>query len=124
MLAIGLDGKSSISPKQVDASKHFYDAFRNNETECSAHYIVLLCQQKNGWFPFTEEEINSIYTRLGPGDGFWFNNLIPSGWIQKEDEKYYITQDFIDRVYKSSPANWWQAFICIIKSAIYRVRQK
>lgn len=121
MTIIGSDGKYSIKPGQVDATKHFYDSLDHNETEVSAHYIVLLCQEKGGWFPFTKEEIESVYTRRGPGDGFWFNRLISEFWIIEKDNKYHITQAFVDRVYKSSPANWWKTIVTILRGYAYRI---
>jgi len=123
MQIIGADGKSSIKPGQVDATKHLYDAFDNNETEVSAHYIVLLCQERRGWFPFTLEEIESVYTRRGPGDGFTFNHLVSRGWIGQKDNTYYITQDFIDRVFRSSPTNWWKRLLRTIQGVVNHIRK-
>ena len=76
--------------------------------------------------PFTHEEINEFYS-MEHRDGFTFNRLIepdmvpPSlvrawaghndplipaggGWIiLGTDEKYYVTDDFVTRCFKSSP---------------------
>ncbi len=113
---------SPIKPWHVDVSRHFYDAFGNNETEISAHYIALLCQERFGWFPFTRAEIESLYTRRGPGDGFYFNHLISNGWIVEKDGKYHITRDFIASIYKSSPVTNWRKMLSILaKSLISRV---
>jgi hypothetical protein len=116
-----------VKPMNVDVSKHFWDAFGNNESECSAHYIVKLCQEKGGWFPFTMEEIETVYRRAGHTN-FYFNWLVDpgrrvtnaaqvfagdlpktvpigGGWIVKDaDGKFHITEDFVNRCYKSSPA--------------------
>lgn len=94
---------TSPVPADIDASKHMFDAFGNNETEVSAGYIVRLCQRKGNWTSFTEEEIEAFYQEAGHRD-FWFNNLISGGWIVKEDGCYLVTPEFIGRCYRSSPA--------------------
>ena len=117
-----------IQPKDIDASVHLFNSFDHSETETSAGWIIRFLQERGqGWTPFTYDEINSFYAQKFD-HGFRFNRLIepemvpPSlarafaghmdplipkggGWIVKgEDEKYYATQEFIDRCYKSSPS--------------------
>ncbi len=116
-----------IQPKDINAKGHFWDAFDNVETEVSARYIVRLCQEKGGWSPFTREEIEKFYQRSGYVN-FCFNRLVDpemvplslvrafagcreplvpmgGGWvILGEDGKYRVTEDFIRRCHKSSPA--------------------
>lgn len=98
----------SIQPKDIDATKHFYDAFGNMEKETSAHYIVKLCQEKGGWKPFTAEEIEAFYQKAGLHDGFWFNGLDEEGFVVLgKDNLYRVTDEFITRCYKSSPIRWY-----------------
>jgi hypothetical protein len=111
-----------IQPKDIKTTLglHFFDAFDNSETEVSAKWLVRLAQEKGGWFPFTREEIEAFYNK-GGHKGFWFNRLVEAertrrnpwseayydggGWIIKEDDFYFFTDDFIKRCHKSSPVN-------------------
>lgn len=116
-----------IRPEQIDCTRHFFDAFDNMETEISAKWIVKFAQARaRGWAPFSYEDINGFYSRTIK-DGYRFNRLVnpemvpPSlarafagiieprvpvggGWIVKIDELYYITDEFVRRCFKSSPA--------------------
>ncbi len=116
-----------IQPKDIDASKHLWEAFDHCETEISAGYILRMCQERGGWFPFTQEEIEEFYRRSGYVN-FHFNRLVEpeevplslarafagyreplmfkgGGWVVfGGDSKYRVTEDFIRRCYKSSPA--------------------
>lgn len=94
----------SVRPGDIDASKHFYEAFDNTETEISARWIIRFLQERNeGWRPFTYDEINVFYGREFSHD-FEFNRLVKRGWIiLRSDGKYYITADFICRCYRASP---------------------
>lgn len=91
-----------IKPSDIDTGKHFWGAFGNSETEVSANYIVRLCLQKGGWFPFTREEIEELYQRFGYKD-FWFNRLTEEKFIiLNADNKYYVTKEFVTRCYEAS----------------------
>ena len=110
-----------ITPSDIDASKHLFDAFDNYETEVSARYIVRMCQEQERWFAFTQEEIEEFYTRNSKSVNFSFNRLVDpgrayrirtgmyltgGGWvILGEDGKYRVTEEFIDNCYRSSPAH-------------------
>lgn len=121
------DGRNfPVQPRDINASKHLWDAFGNNETEISAGWIVRFLHERNhGWEPFTYEEINAFYSRKFT-DGFSFNRLVepemvpPSlarafaghhdplipaggGWIVLIGDKYHITEDFVEQCFKSSP---------------------
>lgn len=118
-----------VQPQHINAEKHLWDAFDHSETETSAGWIVRFLQERGeGWGPFTYEDINNFYARKWK-DGFTFNRLVEAemvppnlarafaghydplvpiggGWIIKgDDEKYYITVDFVTRCFKSSPAS-------------------
>lgn len=121
-----IDLVQSPRPEEIDASQHFWDSFGNAETEISARDIVAFCQDRDqGWQPFTYEAINTFYQQRckakSPGN-FTFNRLVegthshmtaqsfPQGEqrsnnavIAENDGRYYITQKFVDRCYKSSP---------------------
>lgn len=108
-----------IQPKDIPSKgwDHLWNAFDNNETEISAAYILLMCQERGNWAPFTFEEINTFYNekRKTPCH-FTFNRLIEpglhygmpgerhlagGGWIVERDGKYFLTDDFIQRVSQS-----------------------
>ena len=95
-----------IQPRHINAKRHFWDAFGNNETEISAGYIVRLCQKLGGWVPFTREQIEAFYNEAGHTD-FWFNRLrgqrTEDFIVLGEDGKFRVTHEFIARCHKSSP---------------------
>lgn len=91
-----------ISPSYINADKHFFGAFGNAETEASAKWIVLLCQKKGGWYPFTLKEVEDLYQNLGHKD-YRFNELLSGKYIIEKKSVYYITSEFITRCYNSSP---------------------
>lgn len=116
-----------ITPEDIDASKHLFEAFDHMETEISAGWIVRFMQaRETGWMPFTMEEIEAFYAKKF-NHGFRFNRLVepqmipPSlvrafeghintlvpiggGWIiLGDDKKYYVTDDFVTRCFKSCP---------------------
>ena len=120
-----------IQPAHIhigEGFSHFWDAFDNMETEVSAYYIIALCQEHGGWVPFTYEEIEERYRKAGHRN-FTFNRLVEpgqkvlnaaavfggampqtepigGGWIvQGVDDKYYVTDEFVTRCFKSSPAH-------------------
>ena len=97
-----------IRPEHIDATRHFFDAFDNNEREISAAWIVRFCQERGkGWEPFTREDIEQYYQGRGHRD-FWFNGLdeYPRYGIVKreQDGRYEIRPQFVARCYGASPA--------------------
>lgn len=97
-----------IQPRDIDTTKHLWNAFDNWETEVSACYIVAFCQMKGTWVPFIYDEINSFYQSIlgDPSDRFDFNYLRRPEWIQHNPEgTFSVTEDFIQRCFKSSPAD-------------------
>ena len=129
MKRIIVDGsKFPIQPRHINTQGHLFDSFDNYETEISAGYVVKLCQELGGWNPFTLEQIEASYRKSGH-TGFAFNQLVESGkrvlnmaavfaghafpvtepmgggWIiLGDDDKYYVTDDFVGRCFNSSPA--------------------
>jgi hypothetical protein len=116
-----------IQPENIDSSRRPSDAFDNIETEISAIWIIRFLQERGtGWDPFTFEEINAFYNRMIKGE-YGFNRLVDpemvppdlarafaghidrrvpvgGGWIVLErDKKYYVTEDFVERCFKSNP---------------------
>jgi len=115
-----------IQPDSIDASQHLFGSFDNMETEASAGWIIRFLQErKQGWAPFTFEDINGFYARKH-SHKFRFNRLVepemvpPSlarafaghhdpripvggGWIILRDGTYYLTPEFINRCHRSSP---------------------
>jgi hypothetical protein len=91
-----------IAPSDINIDKHFFGAFGNTETEVSAKWIVLLCQKKGGWYPFTLKEVEDLYQSLRHKD-YCFNNLLNMRFIIEKNDVYYITSEFITRCYSSSP---------------------
>ena len=118
-----------IQPQDINESKHFFGAFDHTETEVSAGWICRFLQnRRQSWKPFDYDEINAFYTRSFT-HRFSFNRLVeaemvpPSlarafagyhdapipaggGWLLLDDTTglYYVTEEFITRCHKSSPA--------------------
>ena len=109
-----------IQPADINASGHLWNAFDHKETEISAGYIVRMCQERGGWRPFTQDDIERFYKKSGHR-GYRFNRLVEpgmafgivqghhlkgGGWIVRDDAGiYYLTHEFISRCFRSSPAD-------------------
>ena len=91
----------TTKPQDINTDKHFYGAFGSSETEVSAKHIVRLAQKKEGWYPFTLEEIKAQYNETGYRY-FCFNELLSRDFIIKKEGKYYFTSEFISRVFMTS----------------------
>lgn len=50
-----------ITPFDINTNDHFWNAFDHSETEVSARWIVLLCQKRGTWGPFSGEAIEELY---------------------------------------------------------------
>lgn len=107
-----------VSPSDIDASSHLYNAFGHTETEISAGHIVRFCQERGSWGPFTRREIEEFYNRSGHKD-FWFNRLVDpgiaydirrgnyrtgGGWVihDVETDSFTVTTEFVERCHASS----------------------
>ena len=120
--------KFPIQPKDINAKEHLFGAFDHSETEISAGWIIRFFQERGqGWRPFSYKEIGDYYASKGLCGGFTFNRLVEpgqkvlnaaavfggaapitkssgGGWlVQGDDNKYYVTDDFVARCFKSSP---------------------
>lgn len=100
-----------IQPAHINCNQHFWNAFDNNETEVSAAWIVDFCQLQGGWQPFTFDALNQFYLERLKGQNnlpFTFNRLLGNpGFVYVEqlpDGKYQVTEAFIQKCFKSSPA--------------------
>jgi hypothetical protein len=110
----------AIMPRDIPGYfDHLWEAFENSETEISAAYILRFCQTVGSWKSFTYNEINRYFQNCrGMKSGsFTFNRLVEpgwyyntpdeswlegGGWIVHENDRYYITDDFIRRVHKAA----------------------
>lgn len=114
------NGVLSIAPADINCNGHFWDAFGNSETEISAKYVVRLCQQKGGWTPFSDEEIEEFYFEKSGHHGYSFNRLVEPGWayglgerklvgggwvLRGADGLYRVTVEFVLRCYMSTKKN-------------------
>ena len=119
---INVPEDTPITPDDIDTKRDFMSSFDHMETEVSAWWIVKLCQELGGWFPFTLQQIQAFYTAPGRrpvGEPFHFNRLVEpgisysirtghslkgGGWIVLgADNMYRVTLEFVDRCYLSSP---------------------
>lgn len=116
-----------IQPEHINVKNHFFSAFDNTETEISANWVISFLQKRGqSWNPFSFDEINKFYQKTFKNENFTFNRLIkpemipPSlarafaghidplipvggGWIENTGDSYQVTEDFINRCFKSSP---------------------
>lgn len=96
-----------VKPSDINAGVHLFEAFNNDEKERSAGWIVRMCQEKGGWFPFTYKDISTFYHAPGRRpvtEEFWLNGLDKEGFLVLKDDKYYITHEFIANCFRWSPA--------------------
>ena len=95
-----------IKPNDINTDQHFYGAFGKDEMGRSAKWIVMLCQKKRGWKPFTLKELDDFRHKKGvPGfESFSFHGLDTDQLIIKEGDEYYVTHEFITRCFLNSPS--------------------
>ena len=90
-----------IKPSDIDASKHFADAFGDSATEDSAQVIVHLCQERGDWGPLSQDELDE-HTLRGQ---FHWRQLLSNGWvIQRADGLFHVTFGFVARCYAAAPS--------------------
>lgn len=115
----------AITPSMIDARGKLWGAFDHDETETSAMWVVRYMQDIGAWLSFTHADIEQFYNDvrarygntpepfkfnrlINPGNMFYIlRGIIPEGggWIVLcDDGKYRVTEDFVNRCYKSSPA--------------------
>lgn len=91
-----------IVPKDIDTSRHPFDAFGHIETEISALWVVRLLKNKNlhAWVPFSLEELEEFY-----GGRFYFNGLmdrpIANTYVSGPPDRMVVSDEFVRR-YASS----------------------
>lgn len=118
MLVLTGQLKHPVEPKHIDASRHLWSAFGNQETEVSAGWLVRFAQDRGeGWAPFTYEEIDKYYQERckNPGGPFTFNRLLdvfivrgpteehPYCYYPKPSTVLFFTAEFVGRCVASSP---------------------
>jgi hypothetical protein len=99
-----IDANYPIHPEHINTDEHFFNAFDEYMTEVSANWVVRFCQEKGGWFSFTEQEINLFYNRDKNFGKFDFNQLCSKEFILKEGDEFFITHRFIVSCFLSSPS--------------------
>lgn len=108
-----------IRPSDIRTDQHFWSAFDHAETEVSANWVVrFLTATGDTWRSFTHDEISAWAGDNGHKGSFVFNRLIHpgwsygirrgryqagGGWITDDNGVLTVTEDFINRCYKSSP---------------------
>ncbi len=108
-----------IIPDQIVLTKIDNTIFGNNETTQAARQLVLWAKSKNGWQPFTQQDISQFLSQGGRKKdefGFLFGALLRprrdvkgdkmvifgGGWIVQEDDKFHFTTGFIEACYQAS----------------------
>lgn len=56
-----VEGRYRIMPSDIDATQPFLRAFGKAEVEHVALGLILYCQDKGGWVPFTEAELTAHF---------------------------------------------------------------
>jgi hypothetical protein len=94
-------------PGDINAKKHFFDAFGNRESEISAGWIVEFCQgrpgDKGSWTPFKLAELEAFYARRH-NDGFTFNRLVSDGYVVRNGTMCVLTREFVEKCHQAQPA--------------------
>lgn len=111
-----LDSNEQFEIRPFKVKDHLWNAFDHYETEVSAAYIVRLCYERGGWYPFSREDIERVYQAAGHKDRFTFNALITpvirrtyrgtesfgGGYIAQVGNLYFVTDTFVYRVYRAA----------------------
>ena len=94
-----------IVPNDININKPFWGTFGSTETEIRASWVVLFCQYRGNWSPFSFEDFQEFYKKTCkvpcPNGG----NINLSGldkWIPFTDGKYHVTVEFIEKCYNAN----------------------
>jgi len=108
-----IEGDYRIMPRDIDTSRHFFDAFGSFESENTARWIVVHMQQIGTWAPFHIEEVERLCedTQEAPAsDRFSTNPLVDLDrperlkWITLGGDGFYrVTDEFIHRCHAAAP---------------------
>jgi len=97
-----------IEPTDIDASKHFYNAFDKAEREDAARWLVQFAQGRGkGWEPFGIEDPARFFgvERFNYLDLFGIS--VPGGkgpaHLELIDDRVHFTVDFVARCYRARP---------------------
>lgn len=94
--------QKTITPRDINTDRHFWNAFDNSEMETAARVLVKFSKEKGDWVDFTKEDIDAFH-----GQEFFFHGLIHAGKnspIRKnKDGTYSFTHIFVANCYNSSP---------------------
>lgn len=103
-----------IRPEHIKADRHFWNAFGEHETETSARWLVLYCQErKRGWKPFERADLEAFVARKLeiPPRHFHFNSLVETdrlgqnrGPVMIGWNMVILSIEFVTRCYCSNPA--------------------
>jgi len=98
------NGVLTITPEDIVITNHLWDSFGQHESEISADWLVRFAQdRKQGWRPFSHDDIEAFYSRSGKLHGFSFNRLVSGGFIRMTaDNTYHYTEDFVARCYRAA----------------------
>lgn len=94
----------SIRPEHIDANQFFMGAFGKMGIEVLANAIVRWCQMKGYWISMAKEEIQFACDANGANIAF-LKNLVADGYVvMDKNERYCLTEEFIQHCYKAAPA--------------------
>ena len=81
-----------ICPTHIDLERNanFDGYFTNAETAAAARRIVRLCQQRNGWFSFTLDELSKF-----AGMDFDFHSLLDYLYSEAQSDELRVDQGLI-----------------------------
>lgn len=104
-----------IRPNDIDIA--LSSTFGKAEVEEAARNIILFCQQRGGWYPFSLEELSNFYMREERDcnmmffglSGIWYDDAMLSGGFREShpclvicgDGMYRVTDQFIERCAKT-----------------------
>ncbi len=92
-----------IQPKNINVSKFFLGAFGKMGAEVLANAIVHFCLVRHRWASFTREEIGETCRIVGANPAF-LKYLVEGNFLVQEEDRYYLTKQFIEACHKASPA--------------------
>lgn len=95
--------QAEITPQDINTNNLFIGAFGHYETELIARAIVRYCQNRGGWFGFSESGLKEFYAVLNERVPFKLYYLASDEFLRHGEEgKLHVTEEFVRRCYTSS----------------------
>lgn len=97
--------RQSVSPRQIDATNHFFGLCGSVLAALTAKVIVKICQEKGAWLWLTEAEIITACRQISASYPILLKDLVQAGVLQKQNGLYQVTNTFVRDAYLTRPVH-------------------